>query len=85
MDNPIFAELRQKLHQLNRCSDSSETKHLIEFMNDQVYSIESDFRGENYKETIQKDVLKEQLLGSLEEFEYAAKHLRQELTKEFAS
>ena len=82
--DPIFAQMRQKLHQLNKCSDSSETKHLIEFMVDHVSSIESDCRGENYEEATKKDILHEQLIGSLQEFEYAAKHLRQELTKELA-
>lgn len=82
--DPIFAELRQKLHQLNKCSDSSETKHIIEFVVDYTSSIESDCRGENYEEVTKKDLLREEILTSLQEFEHAAKHLRQILEKELA-
>lgn len=62
----VFASMRDKLEKLRDCSDSSEHKHNIEFLQDLNDSIAHDRASGNYAAQ-EKQVLKTSMLGSIAE------------------
>jgi len=79
-----FLAFKEELQKQAKTSDSSEQHNLIDFMTDIVDNVEYDLRGGNYAEAHAKTVLREQMVGSLEQFEdhitYLKKHLKESLT-----
>jgi hypothetical protein len=61
-----FEGMKIELDKATKCADGSEIKHLIEFLKDIVDNVEYDVEQGSYA-GVEKAVLKQQLLGSLDE------------------
>jgi len=63
--------------------DSSERRHVLEFLADVVENVEYDVESENYSKAEAEQILRQQLIGVLEEFGYQCAQLLAELRKGF--
>ena len=70
-----FDGVRDRVTALERTTDSSESRHVLEFLRMLVDDVEYD----NYHPDEQREALLQQMKGSLEELEYAVAAYKQRI------
>lgn len=79
-----FDKLKEELQRLAKASDSSEQHNVLDFLTDVVDNIQYDVKAGNYKNADVKRVLREHMVGCLEQFEehigYLKKYLKENVT-----
>ena len=78
-----FSKLAKLVHdgRNSKVCDSSERRHLFEFLADVVSNVDYDCQSGNYKDEDPGTVLEQQLVGCLDELIEQARQIREEIAK----